>query len=101
MMKTWLVCRAICTLLGLSTLVACEDDDESTHEEVGDPDPTCEAISTACHDVEDLSARAHECHDFAHENDKSICEREEGDCVEHCAALDGAGGAGGHGGAHD
>lgn len=112
----------LCALLLGLPLAACSDDGDddgaggagghagSGHGAGGSHDgghgegeePDCKAISSACHDVDGLSEQAAECHHVGHENDAAACADAKEDCLAHCAELaQGAGGVGGHGGAHE
>jgi hypothetical protein len=92
---------AIFVSVGLFSVGACSSDDSGDHAE-GDGDHThddppeeCEAISSACHDVDALSDQAKECHDISHENVADACADALDSCVAHCGGLSGGGGAGG------
>jgi|GEM_PF-2881271 len=52
--------------------------------------PDCEAIVDACHDVDDGTGRASECHDISHDADSNDdCAPVRAECVSVCQAIDG------------
>lgn len=52
--------------------------------------PDCEAIVDACHDVDNGTGRASECHDTAHDADSNDdCAPVRAECVSVCQAIDG------------
>lgn len=77
------------SLFALST--ACGDDHDDDHEGEEALEGDCKAISDACHDVDDGSGEAHECHEVAHEGKSAAC----GEHVEHCLEVCAHGGDGG------
>lgn len=94
--------------------VGCDDhdhDDGHSHEDGGSshtsPYPSCQAITSACHEVDVGDGPIHDCHDKAHAaKSDSDCAPIKDNCVQICqaAAADGGahgdGGAGGDGGEH-
>lgn len=85
--------------LGLSTLAGCGDDhdhgdegDAGDHHHHGEElTEACQAITDACHDIDDGTGEAAACHVIAHENHDDDCVSERTRCVALCdaAAADG------------
>lgn len=77
------------SLLGfclLASALACGDDDD---DKSGAGEATlkaeCAEISDACHEADDGTGDAHECHDVAHHNDVGDCKEQRDHCLEVCA----------------
>jgi hypothetical protein len=67
------------------------------HPETSD---LCTFLGSFCHEVDDGDGPLHECHELGHDGDAAECQERAAECVTMCAAaMDGHGGAGGHGGA--
>ncbi len=76
----------ILVALSLAWMLACDPPED------GYP-PSCQAIVDACHDVEELSEMAAECHDATHhEGTDAACAPVEEECVTHCRSLGADGG---------
>ena len=81
------------TVLGcvLMLTAACKDkkDEDEEHEESA-PAPDCQAITDACHTVDDgkPGSDIYECHsEIAHENVATRCAEERDRCVALCEAA--------------
>lgn len=85
---------------GLSTLVGCSSDEESTGGSKGSV-ADCDAIIDACHDKDPGTGDINVCHETAHDlvlgSDFSYCAANKSRCVSLCnAAAEVDGGVGGH-----
>ena len=93
-MKTNTKRAALCLVVAARFLAACkdkkDDDSDSTHEEGEAAAPDCQAITDACHSVDDGTGEIGKCHnEIAHENDAAKCKAEKDRCVALCVAAGG------------
>ncbi|MBC8069235.1 MAG: hypothetical protein IAG13_12945 [Deltaproteobacteria bacterium] len=71
--------------------VACGDDSGEGDEEHGQAEPqVCKDISSVCHDLDDGSGMAHECHETAHAGEAAACEAIHDECIAFCAGGSGS-----------
>jgi hypothetical protein len=87
-----LVCASFVT-------VSCEEDDDGGGDHGGDEPAVCTEISDVCHDLDDGSGMAHECHELAHAGVATDCEAMHDECIAFCeSAATGEGSGGSSGG---
>jgi hypothetical protein len=88
--------RFLGLVLGLSLLVAC-DDDESTPPPAPplDGDAACKELGSKCHAGDTGSGLIAECHDIGHVEDPDVCLAKYDECMAVCMVDGGHGGAGG------
>jgi hypothetical protein len=84
--------RSACTFAFSTALaVACGDDSGEGDEEHGHAEPqVCKDISSACHDLDNGSGMAHECHETAHAGEAAACEMNHDACIAFCTAGTGS-----------
>jgi hypothetical protein len=84
---------ALLTLMTLSAACKDKDDDEDKkHDEGEAAAPECQAITDACHTVDDGKGEIYTCHSvIAHENVAAKCAEEKDRCVALCVAAGGGG----------
>lgn len=79
-------------VLSLSLLAfspACGDDHDDDHDTEETLTGDCKAISDACHELDDGTGEAHECHEVAHAGKAADCTEHLEHCLETCAGGDG------------